>query len=1497
MRRFTLGRPINKKYLSDHAGALAINRYRRVGGLELEATDSVYIHRQRTTTKFTIAETISRIQGIDLEGSRVQVSGDRWHGLTTGDRIKFEEVEGTTELNGKWFTVTVIGPTELTLDGTNPIFFSEYVAPTGRIIGWEENLVLSDSEDDELEEGQFTIVGNDSHGIPNQITKLYNRSVRFSGNNKELWVPELYDEDDNLVAGPAITNGVESITLDSTNPVQITTVGPHRLSVDNEVTFENISGTTELNGNTYKVKAVIDDTNFTLKGTDDVDTDSSNFTAYVSSEGHVERARKEFGFSNVVLTLNQPVRIVTNTEHTFKSGDVVEVNNVSGTVELNGKEYQISVVDSNSFILVGTNYDGSNYSPYEAGGSAIRDAVSFTIKDLISDDPDDPIYVETEERTSFQTGDIITLNNLPTVTELNGQSFTITRADSRTFALEGTRFGDYPDYQRKPGTVVRPGETGIITHMDLEGSGNVRLYFLEASTFRPSHDVYVSNSELIDDGGSDTVTSRIDAYTVEISRGRSAYTGTYESRGHTRGFIIPSKNGLELRIIQMDRDGGTPVQVRTEYQHGLTDGDTVSFKDLESATELNNRSFQVTRINDFWFELDGTRSDEVSFFVGNGQIYTRTSSRVRQTQARISSDSNRLQVNLATEPADEIATGDIVQMRSYSSNDAADNFGLHTRWFRVTRVSNTSFILDDYVSSVHQERQGVEFRHYRLRTNIDRIYVHSGYIWYDLFDAVDLDASGVIDYIIDSDVRRKQLGGSTSLAGVFSSDTFINENNNFIIHDDNDEYLSSEVNNANFLNPDRVIAYNQYQKITKIEKTSGDDIEVTYDPRYGSYETGDTVEFAGVEGATELNGNSYAVTRVDSNTITLDDTDSASISEFTAEGLRSISTSTLPIDGFQRDGNRATTDITIEFEDPHGLSVGEVIFVDNIGLTATDSANGSTFLDDPFLFEVETVPTDRSITLADTTDDDSANAEFEYNRYRPYGQIIRWQDIFDISAITLTSGDPVQITVTNTASKRQFYTGDMVTFNGVGGTTELNSGGPYTITQGTFDAAADTEIVTLDGTDGDDFTEFTANGTMIRDAIERNVTAISWDSVDGYTFTIESGFYPAGDTVYFNHFKPSGGSNSFSTNNGFSNVFTVTESTSTSVRISADQWSNAPYDTPVDQRGTVATLGSITLIEDIKIEQNSNFQVTLQSGHTLSDNDRVYVQGIKQPSSLNENIYTISLVSGDTYSLDGTRTSSRTDKYKKSQNLIKTPLEKNFIADTNNEERHMNPSNGPLGIRTVKPHSLNENDEFLVDGMIAAREDNVSNTGQNQDTTTININNSWRNYAQRFRTGSNSDGYEMQSASIIFGDDRPSTGEVSLHIRSDDSNNPSGTTLANLVDPSSITEGENKFTVSSPLHLDPDTHYWVEVRRNSGSFQLAGTDSNGEDSTSSDGWQIGNNAHFISSGSWQGLNNSRSLLIKVEASELRLGTDLNKTVQTMRPHRMKLISLLLPITR
>ena len=103
-----------------------------------------------------------------------------------------------------------------------------------------------------------------------------------------------------------------------------------------------------------------------------------------------------------------------------------------------------------------------------------------------------------------------------------------------------------------------------------------------------------------------------------------------------------------------------------------------------------------------------------------------------------------------------------------------------------------------------------------------------------------------------------------------------------------------------------------------------------------------------------------------------------------------VSTSTLPIDGFQRDGNAATTDITIEFENPHGLSAGDEIIVDNIGLTDHGNiVNGATFLDDPFLFQVETVPTDRSITLAETTDDDTANAEFDYNRYRPYGRIIR----------------------------------------------------------------------------------------------------------------------------------------------------------------------------------------------------------------------------------------------------------------------------------------------------------------------------------------------------------------------------------------------------------------------------------------------------------------------------------------------------------------------------
>ena len=69
---------------------------------------------------------------------------------------------------------------------------------------------------------------------------------------------------------------VATVTLTGTDPVAITTNIAHGASTGDKVTFANVGGTTELNGNTYTITKT-SNTAFTLDG-----TNSALFTAYTS---------------------------------------------------------------------------------------------------------------------------------------------------------------------------------------------------------------------------------------------------------------------------------------------------------------------------------------------------------------------------------------------------------------------------------------------------------------------------------------------------------------------------------------------------------------------------------------------------------------------------------------------------------------------------------------------------------------------------------------------------------------------------------------------------------------------------------------------------------------------------------------------------------------------------------------------------------------------------------------------------------------------------------------------------------------------------------------------------------------------------------------------------------------------------------------------------------------------------------------------------------------
>ena len=135
----------------------------------------------------------------------------------------------------------------------------------------------------------------------------------------------------------------------------------------------------------------------------------------------------------------------------------------------------------------------------------------------------------------------------------------------------------------------------------------------------------------------------------------------------------------------------------------------------------------------------------------------------------------------------------------------------------------------------------------------------------------------------------------------------------------------------------------------------------------------------------------------------------------------------------------------------------------------------------------------------------------------------------------------------------------------------------------------------------------------------------------------------------------------------------------------------------------------------------------------------------------------------------------------------------------------------------------------------------LSNTGQTSTESHTDFSEGdWM--AQQFTTGSNSGGYTLSSVSLLGGGPQ-STVPISVSLRADNgSDRPSSTDLATFTKPSSWIDGENDFSLSSPLALQADTKYWVYLDVSSvtsGDMGIKRTLSASADAGGAAGWSFG----------------------------------------------------------
>ncbi|MYI01490.1 MAG: hypothetical protein F4122_02885, partial [Gammaproteobacteria bacterium] len=137
----------------------------------------------------------------------------------------------------------------------------------------------------------------------------------------------------------------------------------------------------------------------------------------------------------------------------------------------------------------------------------------------------------------------------------------------------------------------------------------------------------------------------------------------------------------------------------------------------------------------------------------------------------------------------------------------------------------------------------------------------------------------------------------------------------------------------------------------------------------------------------------------------------------------------------------------------------------------------------------------------------------------------------------------------------------------------------------------------------------------------------------------------------------------------------------------------------------------------------------------------------------------------------------------------------------------------------------------------------LSNTGQQEGTSTGGASSGVLVIGQRFRTGSHAAGYDLDGV-VLKLVDTGSTPAVTIHGNSASNEPVLGSTLYTLTNPSTVTAGLNEFSAPAGATLEADTDYWVILSApgNPVTWRQSGTAS--LDAGAAAGWQISENAEI-----------------------------------------------------
>ena len=273
--------------------------------------------------------------------------------------------------------------------------------------------------------------GNDLHLVValaghkvNAIKEIYfNEDLAFDADGKvdpkydtQAFVTKYLGTDDQLADPDLITRLVDGnygsiIEATQTNPVVLTTDGPHRMITGDNTYIQDVQGMVEINDRYYRVDVA-----------DEI-------------EGVITAA-----------TVANPV-VITNVAHGLVTGNSIVINDVVGMIELNDREFVVTKLTDDTFEL--DDEDGGDHETYISGGTWEKLSEQFSLRDedgtaytaydgltgtITGATQADPVVI-TNVAHGLSTDDTIFVTGVEGMIEINDRKFVITRIDDDSFEL------------------------------------------------------------------------------------------------------------------------------------------------------------------------------------------------------------------------------------------------------------------------------------------------------------------------------------------------------------------------------------------------------------------------------------------------------------------------------------------------------------------------------------------------------------------------------------------------------------------------------------------------------------------------------------------------------------------------------------------------------------------------------------------------------------------------------------------------------------------------------------------------------------------------------------------------------------------------------------------------------------------------------------------------------------------------------------------------------